>query len=80
MEAIERLRPEVKPEKVSDLEWEKSECAKSPTGSHWFVPENSSELKCRFCRKSHNKIWGTGQRLKKGGGHPRKAKVKEKLV
>ncbi len=76
----ERLRPEVKPEKISDLEWEQSKCDKSPTGAHWFVPAPGGELECYFCEKFHTKVWGTGQRSKKRGGRPRKAKVKEGML
>ena len=76
MKAIQRIRPGLKPEGVTALEWEKSKCDKSPTGSHWFLPENSSELRCCFCRKSHTEVWGTGQRSKKGvketGQRPKK--------
>jgi len=75
---MERLRPEVKPEKVSDLEWEKSKCDKSPTGSHWFVPENFSELRCHFCGKSHTEVWGIGQGPKKGGGGKNKGRGRPK--
>ncbi len=86
----EKLRPEVKPEKVSDLEWKKSGCDKSPTESHWFVPA-AGELKCRFCGKSHVEVWGTGQSSEKGAketgkagkhrkrGRPRKDEMKEDL-
>lgn len=67
MTTLEKLRPEIKPAQVSDSEWGKSKCDKSPTGSHWFVQvqENSNKLRCRFCGKSYTAVWSTGQWPKK---------------
>lgn len=69
---MDRLRPEVKPEHVSDSEWENSKCDKSPTGSHWFVSRSSNVFRCYFCEKSHTVVWGTGQK-------PEKDKTLDKL-
>ena len=63
---IERLRPEVKPEEISDQEWKKSKCDQSPTGSHWFVPESATNLRCCFCGQCHTEVWDTGQWPNKG--------------
>ena len=57
MEELVRLRPAKRDLKfTSEKEWERSECKKSPTGSHHFRPYYGV-LTCRFCKKTHEEVY-----------------------
>lgn len=54
----ERLRPRVKPEDVSQREWERSECKASPTGAHYFkLSGRPPDGFCIYCSMLHSEIY-----------------------
>lgn len=55
---MERLRPEVKPKEVSDRDWERSACDKSPTGSHYFLLSGAPpDGPCKYCGQFHSEVY-----------------------
>ena len=55
---VKRLRPDVKPESVSDKEWERSACDKSPTGSHYFLLSGTPpDGPCKYCGQFHPEVY-----------------------